>query len=83
MGQGLALALSGWTHSLSHYVPPSAEGVPQVQPPEALFGISLLVGPLPAVLFVVGVLVFLFYPITREFYEKILKMVEERSPSHM
>ncbi|AEJ62461.1 sugar (Glycoside-Pentoside-Hexuronide) transporter [Spirochaeta thermophila DSM 6578] len=83
VGQALALALSGWILSLFHYVPPSAEGVPQVQPPEALFGISLLVGPLPAVLFVVGVLVFLFYPITREFYEKILKMVEERSPSHM
>jgi glycoside/pentoside/hexuronide:cation symporter, GPH family len=72
IGQGLVLGLSGWMLAAFGYV----KNQPQTAP--AKLGIGLLVGPIPALLFVAGVVVLSFYPINRRFYEEILEKVKRR-----
>lgn len=43
-----------------------------VQPPSALLGIRLVVGPIPAVFLVSGILIALFYPLGRTQYNQIV-----------
>lgn len=62
---GLALAVVG-------YVPKAT------QSPEALSGISALFALVPALFGLVSVLLILFYPITTEFYQKILREIAAR-----
>ncbi len=72
IGQAFAIALSGWTLSAFGYVPDV------VQSEVSLLGIRLLCGPIPAVFFVIGIIVLSFYPITREKYEEILQKIALR-----
>jgi glycoside/pentoside/hexuronide:cation symporter, GPH family len=72
VGQAIAIFLSGWMLDLFGYVPDKA------QTASAKLGISLLVGPIPALLFVAGVVVLSFYPINKRFYEEILEKVKKR-----
>jgi GPH family glycoside/pentoside/hexuronide:cation symporter len=44
----------------------------------AIFGIRLLAGPIPALFFILGVIVLSFYPITHERYEEIKAKSEAR-----
>jgi GPH family glycoside/pentoside/hexuronide:cation symporter len=48
------------------------------QTPQALLGIKLLFGPIPAVFLIIGALVFLKFPITKEVHEDILRQLEEK-----
>jgi len=48
------------------------------QPPSALMGIRIVVGPIPAVLLCGGILFALLYPLTRERYAEISQELERR-----
>ncbi len=73
LGVALALALNGWVLGWFGYVPNVAQ--------DALskLGIRLLVGPIAALMVVIGIVVLSFYPITRKYYdERILPKVAQR-----
>jgi GPH family glycoside/pentoside/hexuronide:cation symporter len=55
------------------YVPTAA-----VQPPNALLGIRLAIGPIPAVLLVVAIIFALLYPLSRDNHRKIVQELEVR-----
>lgn len=54
------------------------EGQGAVQPPSALLGIRLVVGPIPALLLVAGIMVALFYPLGRTEHHKIVEELRLR-----
>ncbi|MCB2214206.1 glycoside-pentoside-hexuronide (GPH):cation symporter [bacterium] len=49
-----------------------------IQPASALLGIRLVIGPLPAILLVGGIVFALFYPLSREQHHKIVTELRER-----
>lgn len=60
------------------YVPNAA-----TQPESALTGIRLAIGPIPAVLLVVGILFALLYPLNREKHAQMVKELEERRKQNL
>lgn len=72
LGNALALAINGWVLSLVGYIPD------QPQSDLSLFGIRLLVGPLPVLFIVIGITVLSFYPVTRQYYAKVLETIAKR-----
>ena len=56
IGQALALAISGWLLDLFRYQPETE------LEPLTLIGIRLLCGPIPALFYIVGILILAFYP---------------------
>lgn len=58
---------------LTGYVPNAAQ-----QPPGALRGIRWIMGPLPALMLCVGILLALKYPLTREQYRHVIQELRER-----
>ncbi|QEN09915.1 MFS transporter [Oceanispirochaeta crateris] len=73
LGQALALALNGWILSLFHYKPDV------VQTPEAIKGIQLICGPLPALFYITGIFILMRFPINRDFYNKMIHSEEPAS----
>ncbi len=76
---GITLQNAGFLKSVSSQPDP-------VQPASALFAIRLLIGPIPIVLLLLGLVLAYFYPITREVHAEILlklreKKEMERSPN--
>ena len=71
IGQAAALGITGLVLSLSGYV----AGV--VQTENALFGIRVLLGPIPAIIFCLALVMLWRYPISEERYNEILKKIEE------
>lgn len=67
IGQAMALAVSGWVLTLFGYIP-LAE-----QSPEALLGIKIVCGPLPVICYLAGILLLRHYPITREYYQRMME----------
>ena len=55
------------------YVPNSMQ-----QPPSALMGLRIVMGPIPAVLLCLGIVIALRYPLDRKAYERILSELETR-----
>ncbi|MCZ7552154.1 MAG: MFS transporter [Anaerolineales bacterium] len=55
------------------YIPNAA-----VQQPSALFGIRLVVGPIPALLLLSGIVFAYFYPLGRAEYNEVVMQLEER-----
>ncbi len=72
VGQALAAFLMGNILQLFHYVPGQTFQVHQ-----ALFGIRLLFGPIPAGIFIIGAIIVLFYPISEQRYQEILSKTKE------
>ncbi|HSV85148.1 MAG TPA: MFS transporter [Levilinea sp.] len=62
---------------VSGYVPAAA-----VQPASAITGIRLVIGPLPAVLLLGGILFALLYPLSRESHHRIVQEIETRRLTH-
>jgi len=58
---------------ITGYVPGAAE-----QPANALLGIRLAIGPIPAVLLCGGIVFALLYPLGRDSHRQIVKELEER-----
>lgn len=74
LGLGLAALLSGAVLQATGYVPEA------VQTPLALHGIRLLIGPLPALFFLAGILVLARYPIDHAAHAEIRAKLEAASP---
>jgi len=66
IGQALALALNGWILSLFNYDP---SVIPEGT---TIMGIKLICGPGPVIFYVIGIIILSSYPITREFYAKMM-----------
>jgi len=49
-----------------------------VQPDSAMMGIRLVIGPLPALLLLGGIIFAIFYPLSREQHQQIVKELRER-----
>jgi GPH family glycoside/pentoside/hexuronide:cation symporter len=71
IGQALALGITGMVLSLTGYVAGAA------QADSALFGIRLLLGPIPAVIFALAIIMLWRYPITEQRYNEILEKIEQ------
>jgi GPH family glycoside/pentoside/hexuronide:cation symporter len=81
-GQALAGLIWGFVLQVMNYVPPpqqianaaAVSEVPQViaQAPEAILGMRLLLGPLPAVFLILAGVIVLFYPINEKMYKEIM-----------
>ena len=50
-----------------------------IQPDSALWAIRVLVGPIPLVILLVGLVLAYFYPITKEVHAEILLKLQERN----
>lgn len=81
LGQAVGVGLTGLLLTLFGYVQPVAGEATAVQPDGALTAIRLLVGPIPMIFFVVGILILSKYPITGKVYEDILRRIRERGAS--
>ena len=73
LGLGLAAVVSGAVLQWTGYVPAAA------QTPLALHGIRLLIGPIPALFFVAGILVLARYPIDRAAHAEIRAKLDAAS----
>lgn len=65
-GQALSIGLSGLILGASGYVADA------VQTPATLLAIKLLVGPVPAIVFVIGIIILSRYPITEKTYNEMM-----------
>ena len=77
VGQAAALIISGFVLSVTGYNADNA-----VQSGLSRWGIKLLCGPVPVVFFISGVVVLLFYPINRPFYENVLEKIRNTNEGH-
>ncbi|MBU0935126.1 MAG: MFS transporter [Spirochaetes bacterium] len=67
IGQALALALNGWLLALFRYDP-------AVLPDRVtITGIKLVCGPIPVLFYIAGVLILYSYPISRQYYARMLE----------
>ena len=66
LGQALAAFIIGWILSSFNYIPEA------VQTTHAKLGIRFLIGPIPALFFITGILIHSFYPIDQKKYNEIL-----------
>jgi GPH family glycoside/pentoside/hexuronide:cation symporter len=69
----LALLLLDWTG----YIPNAAQ-----QPNSALWGIRIIMGPIPAVLLCIGILFAILYPLDRARYTEVVQELENRHARH-
>jgi GPH family glycoside/pentoside/hexuronide:cation symporter len=77
LGLALGIQLVGKILDWQGYVE-SQEGVDPVQPDSALLALRLIVGPLPMLFLIGGIITAWFYPITKEKHREILDKLEER-----
>jgi GPH family glycoside/pentoside/hexuronide:cation symporter len=75
LGGALAGFLIGQGLDLTGYIPNVA------QPASSALGIRLLIGPLPAVLILLGNLALFFYPLNQKRYEEMIELLRERAGS--
>jgi len=73
IANSIAVPLSLVILELTGYVPNS-----EVQPESALQGIRLVIGPIPAVLLVTGIIFAIFYPLSREKYQHVVTELQQR-----
>ena len=77
-GIAAALFLVGKTLDLSGLIPTVASQAPPVQPDSALWAIRLIIGPLPTLILIIGLVIAYFYPITQAKHEEIVLKLKER-----
>ncbi|HEY75570.1 MAG TPA: MFS transporter [Thermoflexia bacterium] len=69
----LAVPAVGLVLQFTGYVPNAAQ-----QPPSALLGIRIVIGPIPALLLCAGILFAILYPLGREEYAQLVQELERR-----
>jgi len=73
VASSIAIPLSLMVLELTGYIPNMAE-----QPSRTLLGIRLVIGPIPAVLLVGGIVFAIFYPLSREKHHALVVELEKR-----
>jgi GPH family glycoside/pentoside/hexuronide:cation symporter len=73
----VAIPLALLLLEITGYVPNAAQ-----QPPSALLGIRVMMGPIPAALLCAGIVFAFLYPLSREKHAQIVKELESRRASH-
>jgi GPH family glycoside/pentoside/hexuronide:cation symporter len=73
VGASIAVPLALLLLDVTKYVPNAA-----VQPPTALWGIRIVMGPIPAVLLCLGIWTAFHYPLDREQFAKVVEELEKR-----
>jgi GPH family glycoside/pentoside/hexuronide:cation symporter len=69
----IAVPLALLLLDVTGYVPVVAE-----QPSSALWGIRIVIGPIPALLLCAGILFAYFYPLERDQYKQVVRELEDR-----
>jgi GPH family glycoside/pentoside/hexuronide:cation symporter len=78
----IALFLVGKILDWAGFIPTAPGQLPPAQPESAMMAIRLLIGPVPALVLVFGLVCAYFYPITRSVHgEILLKLLEGRNSS--
>lgn len=77
VGLGLGLFLVGQVLELQGFVEGAAGQPPPEQPASALLAIRWVIGPLPALLLVAGLILTYFYPMSREAHDDVLRQLEQ------
>ena len=77
VASSIAIPLALLLLEVTGYVPNSAR-----QPANALLGIRIVVGPIPAVLLCAGILFAILYPLSRERYVQVVQELESRRAKH-
>jgi GPH family glycoside/pentoside/hexuronide:cation symporter len=72
VGQALAGALIGWILAIYGY----SKGVPASD--DVIFGIRLLFGPVPMLIYLLGALSLYFYPISQAAYAELMQRIKAR-----
>jgi GPH family glycoside/pentoside/hexuronide:cation symporter len=75
IGQAIALGISGAVLSLSGYIAEVEQAA------SALFGIRLLLGPIPAMIFILALIALYYYPINESRYNEILDRIQKMEAS--
>ncbi|MCS7227248.1 MAG: MFS transporter, partial [Gloeomargarita sp. SKYB31] len=78
VGLALGLFLVGQTLEWSGFIKTVAGQPEPLQPPSALLAIRLMIGPIPGVVLLIGLVFAYLYPITREKHAEILLQLAER-----
>lgn len=81
LGQAVGVGITGGLLSIFGYIQPIRGEEVLEQPELALTAVRLLVGPVPMVFFVVGILILSKYPINSKVYADILGRIRERGES--
>ena len=79
IGLGLAIFLVGQTLDAAGFAEKVPGEPPPIQPESALTAIRLVIGPLPGIALLLGLVACWFYPITKKRYRTILRKLESRS----
>ena len=78
-GLAIGLFLVSQALNLAGYItPPPGMTTPIVQPDSALLAIRLMIGPIPAVILALGILLVRLFPITKEQHEETLRELARR-----
>ncbi|KST65426.1 MFS transporter [Mastigocoleus testarum] len=78
LGLAAALFLVGRILDWAGLIPAVASEAPPNQPNSVLWAIRLIIGPIPTLILIVGLVLAYFYPITRSKHEEILLKLKER-----
>ena len=73
IASSIAIPLTAVMLDLTNYQPNST-----VQPPSAILGIRLLMGPTPAILLTIGIWFALKYPLDRAEFSDVVKELDKR-----
>ena len=73
VASSIAIPLALLVLDATGYIPNST-----VQPDSALLGIRLVIGPLPALLLIIGIIFAVRYPLSREEHARVVRELEER-----
>jgi len=78
LATGVAIWAMGLALAWASYITPTQGAPLPVQPPQAVQAIRFFVGPVPAMLLLLGILCAWFYPISRESHHALLEEIAER-----
>jgi glycoside/pentoside/hexuronide:cation symporter, GPH family len=73
LGTSFAVAMTGFILALAKYIAPDAANALPVQPESTLMAIRLIVGPIPAVVFVGAILLIETYKLDEKAYKEVLE----------
>lgn len=78
IGLAIALAVAGRILHAAGFIEKVANQPNPEQPASALFAIRMVIGPLPTVALILGMILTFLYPITREVHAEIMLKLQER-----